>query len=140
MLTEICQELRNWFERSKLYGTYTIVDGSLAVPGAQNGQYVRIIGSVFNDGVHKYPFTDLKDETFKGSLWLLAVPKEVEDLSKEISTWLTTNAAILTSPYQSESFGGYSYSKASSGTGGSQGNAITWQSMFGSRLNKWRKI
>ena len=59
MLTEICQELRNWFEKSKLYGTYMIVNGSLTVPGAQNGQYVRIIGSVFNDGVHKYPFTGL---------------------------------------------------------------------------------
>jgi len=29
MLTELCQELRNWFERDIFYGSFTIADGVL---------------------------------------------------------------------------------------------------------------
>ena len=40
------------------------------------------------------------------------------------------------SPYQSESFGGYSYTKASA----SNGDQVDWKTVFRSRLNRWRKI
>ena len=36
---------------------WTIADGTMEVPGALSGQYVRIIGSVLNDGVYQYPMT-----------------------------------------------------------------------------------
>jgi glycosyltransferase involved in cell wall biosynthesis len=45
----------------------------------------------------------------------------------------------LNSPYSSESFGGYSYSKAS-GTDNHGNDVTSWQSKFASRLNHWRKI
>ena len=58
MLTEICEYLRNWFcdDSEIIVGTITIGDGEITVPyGAiQPGQYVRIVGSVFNDGVICY--------------------------------------------------------------------------------------
>lgn len=106
----------------------------------QPNQYFRIIGSVFNDGVYKY--TDelvLNDEIFVGSVWLMAIPKEVVDLASEISAWIEKNSDAITSPYQSESFGGYSYTKASAGSN-SNSSGPTWQSIFASRLNMWRKI
>lgn len=140
MLTEICQEIRNWFDRVRISGTFTISGGSINIPQALEGQYFRIIGSVFNDGVHKYPATDLKDETFKGAVWLLAIPTDLEALSNEIETWLADNSAVITSPYSSESFGGYSYTKASANRGDSSADGLSWQTMFGSRLNRWRKI
>ena len=147
MLTELCQELRNWFERKKFFGTFTIEDGQIEVPDGslQNGQYFRIIGSVFNDGVHKYePESEnaeqLVDEVFGGAIWSMAVPPSVVDLSERISEWVTKYGDSVSSPYSSESFGGYSYQKASSGQGNAGSSSPTWQSTFASELNRWRKI
>lgn len=137
MLSELCRELRNWFEQDIVFNTFTVKDGTLKVPEAQNGQYIRIVGSVFNDGVYKYPVENLTDETFKGAVWLMAVPPEVVSLSEEIDNWQKKNADILLSPYQSESFGGYSYTKAS---GSESGSGTTWKSAFSDRLARWRKI
>ena len=70
-LTELCEELRNWnFNISlpdvpKYRGTFTISDGeidlsAMAASGyLQSGQYFRIIGSHFNDGVYRYPASGL---------------------------------------------------------------------------------
>ena len=137
MLTELCQELRNWFDVDRHYGDFEIVDGALSVSFLQSGQYFRIIGSVFNDGVHQYPDATLNDETFSGSVWALAIPAEVVDLAEEMAAWETQYGASAASPYQSESFGGYSYSKASGSSG--SGTASVWD-VFRARLNQWRKI
>ena len=136
-LTDFCMEIKNWFETEKRFGEFIISDGTLAISSLQDGQDFRIIGSIFNDGVYQYPATNLHDETFDGAVWEMAVPKDVLDLITQINEWETQNASVLNSPYQSESFGGYSYSKES---GGSSGGAITWQSHFANQLNKWRKI
>jgi hypothetical protein len=141
-LTELCQELRNWFERDKFFGEFTIENGTINVPDGslQDGQFFRVIGSVFNDGVHKYGEGELTDEVFKGAIWSMAVPPAVIDLSERISAWVTKYGESVSSPYSSESFGGYSYVKAS---GVGQGNATsgpTWQSTFASELNRYRKI
>ena len=145
MLTELCQELRNWFERKKIFGTFTIEDGNINLPDGslQSGQYFRIIGSVFNDGVHRYSEDgddDLTDEVFEGAIWSMAVPPAVVDLSERISDWVTKYGDSVSSPYSSESFGGYSYQKASSGQGNAASSNPTWQSSFASELNRWRKI
>ena len=141
MLTEMCQYLKNWFDRDmpKFYGKFAIVDGSidLSAYGIKEGQYFRIVGSVFNDGVHQYPASGLADEVFEGSVWAMAVPPAVIALADEIEAWNSSNAEVLKSPYTSESFGGYSYTKAS----GSNGDgSITWKDVFKSRLDLWRKI
>lgn len=142
MLTELCQELRNWFEREKYFGTFTIEDGQIDVPDGslQSGQYFRIVGSVFNDGVHQYDTDDLHDEVFVGAVWSMAIPPVVVDLSERISEWVTKYGDSVSSPYSSESFGGYSYTKASSGQGNAGSSSPTWQSTFASELNRWRKI
>ena len=146
MLNEICQELRNWFDRGqpRLHGAFEISGGKIVDTDftsiIQPNQYFRIIGSVFNDGVYKYTNElVLNDEIFVGSVWLMAIPKEVVDLASEISTWIEKNSDAITSPYQSESFGGYSYTKSSGGSGSGSSNP-TWQSVFANQLNRWRKI
>ena len=73
-------------------------------------------------------------ETFDGVVWALAVPKSVISLADEIAAWNEKNGTP--GPYTSESFGGYSYSKATNASG----VAVGWQDVFKSRLNAWRRI
>ena len=139
MLEQVLMNIRNWFPvKGGIYsGTFTIEDGGIALPFLANGQYFRICGSVFNDGLHQYPASDLKAETFDGAVWALAVPQAVIELSTEIESWQKKNGEAASGIYQSESFGGYSYSKA---TDAETGGAVTWQSAFKKQLSVWRKI
>lgn len=137
-LTEICEELNNYFPVQKIGGTFTVVDGSLNLPFLKNGQYFRIVGSIFNDGVHKYPCANLEPETFNGSIWSMAVPSAVIDLAGEVASWVEKYGGIDSpnmSPYTSESFNNYSYSKGSSSE-----DSGTWQTVFASKLNRYRRL
>lgn len=145
MLAELCKELNNWdFQKRavKYFGTFTIEDGSLDFDKLQPDQYFRIVGSVFNDGIYKHPAV-LRDETFEGAIWAMAIPEEVVALAAEIKEWVAkyggADSANM-SPYNSESFGGYSYTKSGGGSSDGTSAAGTWQAAFKSRLNKWRKI
>ena len=139
MLEQVLMNIRRWFpvEGGIHSGTFTIEDGGITLPFLAEGQYFRICGSVFNDGLHQYNVLDLIDETFTGTIWALAIPKALIDLSKEIEKWQEKNGESASSPYSSESFGGYSYSKA---TDAETGGAVTWQSAFKQQLSAWRKI
>ena len=137
MLGCVLAYLRNYFSVQKWFGTYVIENGAVELPEVKDGQYFRIVGSVFNDGVYQNPANNLKDETFTGAVWALAIPQALLDLATEIEAWQEKNGTAASGPYQSESFGGYSYS-LKSGADGSGG--FTWQSAFASRLNRWRKI
>lgn len=144
MLTELCQEIRNWFDRARYTGTFTITGGNITADFLQTGQYFRIMGSIFNDGVHQYPASELTDEIFEGAVWALAIPAPVINLAAEIAAWRekyeATNSAAM-SPFTSESFGGYSYSKGSGGNSNSGGSTgASWREAFASRLNAWRKL
>ena len=142
MLYELCLELNNFFEYAVYIGNVVIEDGNVQTDLLQDGQYFRIVGSVFNDGVYQYPQRQLKDEVYHGGLWAMAVPPEVIALNAEIDAWKQKYMSIegeAMSPYQSESFGGYSYTKAS-GSGNSGRSTAGWQDIFKGKLDKWRKI
>lgn len=161
MLTELCGYLKNWFEKDKLYGDFVISENHITYADGtelplQDGQYFRIIDSLFNDGVHVFchntssqpegegesdasPDT-LRDEAFNGLVWCLAIPQDVIQLADDITAWKAKYEGIdsqAMSPFNSESFGGYSYSKSS---GGSADGGNSWQSVFGNRLMRYRKI
>ena len=148
MLNELCAECRNYFLRDyrnpSAYiheGTYTIENGTIqALPFLKTNQYYRIVGSTFNDGVWKYgdATVTLVDETFDGCIWEMFVPPAFVELAAEVKQWTLDNAQTVNSPYQSESFGGYSYSlKAGSSDGAGAG---TWQAQFASRLKPYRRL
>lgn len=138
MLEQILDYLHNYFLKEVYRGTFVVESGSVKnVDFLQNGQYFKVVGSVFNDGVYRYPNTELTDETFTGEIWAMAVPPSVIALSVEIQEWVTKYGETTNSPFNSESFGGYSYTKGGTGNGG---NAGTWQGVFGSRLSRWKKI
>lgn len=137
MLEEILRHLNNWFLRERHEGAFTVEKGGLVLPFLQEGQYFRIVGSIFNDGLHRYPAENLTEETFTGSVWALAVPPAVVSLAEEIAAWQVKQGAAALSPYQSESFTDYSYTRA---TDAQTGGALTWQAAFRGRLNVWRRI
>lgn len=143
-LTNMCQYLRNWFDRARYFGTFTIENGAISGDFALlDGQYFRIIGSVFNDGIHVYPTSDLTDETFEGAVWAMAVPSAVIALAEDIEAWTEKYGGVdspALSPYSSESFAGYSYSKSTGGTSGDSSGGNSWESAFASKLSQWRKI
>ena len=139
MLTEICAEVRNYFcqDSDKHFGEYTISGGNIAPLGfLKEGQYFRIIGSTFNDGVHQYPADNLIDEIFDGAVWAMAVPPSFITLAAEIKEYNDSDMA-KPSPFMSESFGGYTYQRFTNGNGGA-GNS--WQRIFAEKLKPWRKI
>ena len=156
-LTELCEELNNWFDVRRHYGSFKIQDGCLEdVEFLKEGRFYRIKGSFENDGVvlcmsyndslqlvhilgysNDNPDTDfVTDEEFEGSVWELAINVSLRNLYRQMCQWESDNQKIIDSPYTSENFGsgGYSYTKDTSGSG------INWKSKFSSDLNKWRKV
>lgn len=140
MLEQVLDYIHNYFEKNVVKGTFTISSGVLDAPFLLDGQYFMVSGSVFNDGIHQYPASDLVDEVFEGEIRAMAVPPAVVALADEILVWTESNSNVIDSPFQSESFGGYSYTKKSGSDSGTPGSTPAWASVFGSRLNKWRKI
>ena len=144
MLEQLLSYLHNWFrvrdkDDGKHPGTYAIKGGDIALPFLLSGQYFRIIGSALNDGLHRYGDGGLTDETFDGTIWALAIPQAVLSLASDVEAWQARYADVVASPYSSESFVDYSYTKGSSG--GAVGGGISgWQDAFRARLSPWRKL
>lgn len=137
MIGDICAHIHNYFakDEQKHNGTFKVENGNIVADFIADGQYFRVIGSTFNDGVYRYPATSLTDEEFTGSVWALSIPPDLVKLAEEITEYNESDMAKPTM-YVSESFGGYSYTKATD----SNGAAIGWQTAFAGRLRKWRKM
>lgn len=140
-ISDFCEEVNNYFEQTRVFGEFEIANGSIDLNkyDIQEGQYIRVVGSVFNDGVYQYPIppeNELVDEKFDGAIWIMAVPSSVITQIEEVNQWEATNQSTLNSPYQSESFGGYSYTlKTENAEGG-----LNWQTHFRRKLGRWRKV
>lgn len=148
MLTELCAELKNYFipdyhnaDKYIHLGTFAIEDGALqGIQFLKDGQYYRIVGSIFNDGVWRYGNEELVDETFDGAVWEMRVPPDVLKLADDIAAWTTANSDALDSPYQSESYVAYSRTLKSGAAGsGTDGGAFGWQQQFANRLKPYRR-
>lgn len=134
----LCAELRNFFVVAVHEGPFTISGGAFLLPVLQYGQYFRIVGSVFNDGVYQYPAADLTDETFDGEIWAMAVPRGFLELVSAVEAY---NAKVeelgaVAKGFASESFGGYSYTLAT----GAPAALVEMQTNITRMKNRWRKI
>lgn len=135
MLYEILKHIRNFFPDLEKQKTGKFVISNNTITPAVNelpGQYFLIENSAMNDGVHRALDTFV-DETFEGTITPLKIPKDFLALVQEIEDY---NTHYKATPYQSESFGGYSYSKGSNG----KKVSTNWTDAFGTRLNAWRKL
>lgn len=142
MIADLCAELKNYFvlPNGKHFGTFTVSGGILApLDFLQSGQYFRIVGSVFNDGVWQYPAVGLTDEVFDGAVWAMAVPKDFEefasdcdDVQKKIDAFIAKETGFSAESYPN----GYSYSNASSLPASIQ----TELSLINKRKARFRKL
>lgn len=157
MLQQVCEYIHNYFPSMKgryaieYNGDYSIVDGviSPAVP-LKEGQRFRIKGSDLNNGVYTYHKSGIKNdddadavglqaEDFTGSIAAMAVPPAVIALVGEINDWVAKYGAVVNSPFSSENVNGlYGYTKTTK-SDEAGGGGYSWQDVFRSRLNQWRK-
>lgn len=145
MLGEICAEIKNYFvyKNDIHIGDWVISNGQISPILDLPTGYIRIVGSRLNDGVHKVSDLNLVDESFHGGIWIMSPPADFISLVKEIEDWQAKNGkadSAAMSPFQSESFGGYSYSKVSGRSSSGSSIVPTWQSVYASRLNRYRRI
>lgn len=152
MLQQICEHIHNYFIRSTVTDTFTISSGSISpsLP-LKEGQRFLIAGSDLNDGMYTYHASGICDddgstgvtlapEVFCGTIYGLGIPPQLISLSSEITEWLGTYGDVINSPYQSESFGGYSYSRTSGAGANGASASAGWQDVFAGQLNRWRKV
>lgn len=146
---EVCLECKNFFcTPDDIYsGTYTIENGQITNTGfLSENQWFRIKGSTFNDGVYEYKaasLSQLTPETFKGVIWAMSPPQAFIAMCNDIDAWIAKYSgvdSVAMSPYQSESFAGYSYSKGGGNSGGDGYSGTSWQGVFDNRLRKWRRL
>lgn len=148
---EVCLECHNFFLKNGKEdihsGTFTIDNGTISgVDFLITGQYFAIHDSKLNDGVYQYTpevLATLKNETFDGAIYDMSVPPTFIDMCNDITAWQTKYGgvdSVAMSPFTSESFAGYSYSKSSGGSADGTASATSWQSVFADRLRKWRRL
>lgn len=131
------RECNNYFYKWRERGTFNIA--SNVISGIKGkyiaGQYIRIVGSIMNDGVYKVEtyqngnvtVLGLTDEGFTGYVCGLVVPKEFIKLCEDIKVF---NANSKPSDITAESFEGYSYTKSGQG----------WNGAFKNELRPYRKM
>ena len=141
-MDKILAYLKNYFYRFGEKGVYTIADNQIEVRGNYvAGQYIRITGSLLNDTVVKVEsvednvltLTEAINEVFDGVIYSLAIPRDLIGLVEEIKAYEKDTPK---GGYISESFGNYSYSKAT----GENGGVADWKDVFKSELKPYRKI
>lgn len=145
MLAEICQYLHNYFEYEKHFGLISIIGDVVFCDGEEiemdEGQYFALFRERFAIGVYQNG-DELTDKTFMGSVWLMDVPDAILKANQWAEQWMEKNGGVdsaANSPFQSESFGGYSYSKGNN-SNGKAGVGIFDQASFVGMLAPYRKL
>jgi len=157
VLEQVLGHIHNWFGRESFQVSGCEVTGGRLPASVSSriplGAWYRVEGSYLNDGLHlrldEFPEGEsegLVDETFDGTVTVLAVPRPLLRVAGQVADWMSANAEArskaMSSPYQSESFGGYSYSMRDLGDGSSgyTGGLNGWEAAFASDLNQWRRV
>lgn len=141
VMMQVMDACRRHFIRSFYEREFDIVGGAIAGIQPKAHELVIIKGSANHDGLWKVEagaddsavLVDadaLGDETFVGKVFLVSPPLVFRDMCEGIDKWLEKNPD---SPMTSESFGGYSYTRATGAHG-----AVTWQEAFAPALSMYR--
>lgn len=137
-LQDLMQYCRNYFSDTDntITGDITIEHGKVKADILQNYRFYLIEGSHYNDGVYEADTTALRDEVFSGTVTPLCPPPDFVELAERISEWETKYKEAMYKPFQSESFDGYSYTKAT----GPNGKQADWRTVWSAEINRYRKI
>lgn len=137
-IAAVMRQVRNYFADEPMVGEIEIRGNGLFP--APDAPFVLIRGSGYHDGVwacmdgymQDMP-EHLPDETFEGAVYPLHPPNDFLDLCREISDFDEKNPA---GALQSESFGKYSYTRAS----GANGGVMDWQTAYRERLRAYVRM
>jgi len=124
-------------------GEYEIKSGIITAKNKYLvGQYIRVMGSILNDGVYivsddLITLQNTTDEIFEGTICPLRIPRDFLSLVADIESFeerasKSKNRGTVTS----ETFAGYSYTVATN----SEGLPNTWKDVFADRLSTYRKM
>lgn len=139
----LMRAVHNFFETGYRATTYTVRGGVISPADVFTpGMYIAVTrDSVFYSGVWRMGDggklegipEGLPDETFFGRVYMLHPPADFLDLHGRIAEFeqKTPNGG-----YQSESFGEYSYTRAS----GKSGGVLGWQEAFADDLRPYRRM
>lgn len=138
-VADVMRQCRNYFASGWVDGTFSISGNAL--PEFEDG-YIFISGSRHHDGVWFVTggyltgrdVDGMPDEDFTGRVWLLSPTGDFLALCREIAGYDEKNPV---GAYQSESFGGYSYTRG--GTGAASGN-YSWQAAYYDALTPYRRM
>lgn len=134
--------LNNFFYQKGEKGEFEAIDGCIRVSQKyKTGQFVKLESLDGICGVYSVVSTDgvsiTLDESlngiFEGVVYSLNVPKAFTQLHEEIEKFKINNKV---STFTSESFGGYSYSKATNGNG----KPLGWQDVYADELKYYKRI
>ena len=131
----VMRHVTNFFLREAVEGVFTISGDGVLSP-AVDAPYIAVTGSMWHDGLYDSASDMMTghEETFEGTVWALCPPAQFLALCKEIEAYEAKNP---TGAPVSESFGGYSYSR---GTSGQSGCAITWREAFSEALRPYKRM
>ena len=131
----VMRHVNNFFPREAVEGVFSVSGDGVLSP-AVDAPFIAVTGSTWHDGLYDSA-SDMKtghEETFEGTVWALCPPAQFLALCKEIEAYEAKNP---TGAPVSESFGGYSYSR---GTSGQSGCAITWREAFSEALRPYKRM
>lgn len=151
MLTEICGYLNNFFVETQYVGAIDIIDGDLFCNGKkipmEAGQYFTLVNDKAKAIVGVFLFgTDTPNNRSiaDGAVWIMDIPPLVLEIATDVAAWMEKNGtaeSAALSPYNSEAFATYSYSKSSGAdSSGSSASVPIWWKSYGGRLSRWRRL
>ena len=163
MLLVTLREVNNFFESSEESGDFCIRSSKIEMRAKNllTEQYVAVSGSILNDGIYKiigkeltannngsignslplrtgviYELEgELRDETFRGTIYGLRIPRDFLDLVTQIEESVETTPQ--NNKISEKFFGDYSYSVAMDPK---TGLPASWKNVFGSNLHRFRKM
>ena len=161
----LCGETHNYHETDRVVGDYAIENGNISLPFLVNGQFFRIQGSKFNDGVYIYSKEYIiREATWKDVLtdnrdwnalteeeWGNLKHAELTDESFTGVIWpMRMPRAFLKLAQEIEEYNESEAAKPSPYTSESisghysytKANAVdsAWENVFSAKLKRWRKV
>ncbi len=129
MLEQILKNINNYFKKSSGVITEIQADGFISYDEFFLGQYVKIEGSILNDGVYRIKekqgdkyitYEDLQVENNISYVYGLAIPREILRLSEQVENHVKG--------IKSETLGDYSVTYDD------------WKVAYKEELSRWRKV
>lgn len=145
-ISNYCADCKNYFLKNGSAdvhaGIYTIENGVISnTDFLIDKQFFAIKGSKLNDGVY-YNTPEgremLLDETFKGAIWDMSVPPAFLEFCESAEAYKAkyNELGLNFTGFQSESFGGYSYSLPA----GAPEFMVQWLDRLNKSYRRWRRI